>query len=119
MTDTEYKMYLIINSDLKMTPGQIGAQVSHVTQVIVDEIISSAYECFPIPEPVNKYYRWKKNPVTVVLKAPEEELKKLSKIPTARVFIDSGDRLGNDCLTVLGFYPSELHNELLSQYKLA
>lgn len=112
-------MYLVINSDLKMTLGQIAAQVSHVTQIIVEEIVSSGYECYPVPQSVIKYNKWRKNPVTIVLKAPEDELKKLSQNPTARVFVDSGERLGNECITVVGFFPSDLHNELLSEYKLA
>ncbi len=36
--------YLMINSDLQMSRGQINAQIVHITQLIVEECVKMSYE---------------------------------------------------------------------------
>ncbi len=120
MTDNQLTMYLVINSDLKMTCGQIAAQVSHLTQIITEEVVRMGYETFPVQECYKRWMKWKINPLTIILKAPETELIKLLAKEESRGFKDSGERLGNgdECLTVVGFFPSELLKDCLKNYKL-
>lgn len=113
-----YTMYIILNSDLKMTPGQMAAQVSHITQVMVDDIIRCAYESMPMPVYCINYQKWKQNPITIILKAPQTELEKFTNMKEARSFIDSGVRLGKNILTGIGFFPSDQLDNLFVDYKL-
>lgn len=116
--DKQIIFYIIVNSDLKMTNGQIAAQISHLTQIITEEIIRAGYENFNTPKYYINYMKWKKNPITIILKASETELIKLLDEPDVRFFYDSGKRLGENCLTTIGFFPSDVYQDRFSSFQL-
>jgi len=110
--------YIFVNSNLALSKGQLCAQVSHITQIITEELVKQCYETNPPSPDCIAYMKWKRSPKTVVLKATPNQLTTLLKHPTARGFIDSGNRLPDDSLTVVGFYPSETMDEIVKDYKL-
>jgi len=110
--------YLLINSDLQMSRGQIIAQIVHMTQLIVEECVKMSYE-FQVPsKELMDYMKWKMMPTTVILKASTEELKELLKMKNCRGFFDSGNRVKDDSLTIVGFLPSGELSEIVKDYKL-
>ena len=115
-------MYIVVNSDLKLSVGQIAAQVSHVTHLIVDEIIRTGYESYPVPESYIKYMNWCKNNITIVKKATEVQLLELSKMESARYFYDDiyskKTQYKNNCLTIVGFLPLSINADMLFEYDL-
>ena len=114
-------MYILVNSDLKMTAGKTASQCCHVTQLITEELVRSAYESFQVSENYKIYMTWRKNCTKIVLKATEEELRELiKKYPnTCRYFIDDGEtQIAPNSLTVVGFYPSAIMEEPLKSFKL-
>lgn len=70
------KLYIIINSDLDLTPGQIAAQISHITQLIVEHVLVGFYESNEC-ESYTRYSKWRLNPVTIIKKASGRELENL------------------------------------------
>ena len=68
--------YIFVNSDLNMSVGKTMAQISHITQVVVDKIITNFYEnCYGEPdEEYINYEKWKKNDRTIVLKANKKQI---------------------------------------------
>lgn len=116
----EPKMYIFVNSDLKMGKGKIAAQVGHVVQHISEEIIRSAYEQRRPPEYYFTYMKWKQSGnAKIVLKTTQEQLKVLMEMPEARHVIDAGrTQIEPNSLTVVGFYPSTTLEETVKDYKL-
>lgn len=111
-------MYIFVNSDLELTKGRACAQVGHVVMLLTDEIVRNGYESFPPSENYIKYMKWKNNCTKIVLRATTEQLNELKNKENARYFIDSGERLGNNCLTCVGFFPGTLSDEFVKDYKL-
>ena len=110
--------YIFVNSDLELSKGQLMAQISHITQVIVEDLVKKCYDVFPTTKECIDYMKWKIVPVTVVLKATTNQFQDLIKMPGAQGFIDSGNRIPNDSLTVVGFYPTDTMGEVVKGYKL-
>ena len=110
--------YIFVNSDLNMSKGQQIAQIVHITQLITDDLVKQCYEINPIPKHCMAYMIWKRNPVSIVLKATGEQLTKLSKMDGCKGFIDSGNRIPDNSLTIVGFYPNNTMNEFVKEYKL-
>lgn len=106
------KMYIFINSDLKMSNGKACAQVGHVVQYITEEIIRSGYEV-SVPTYYQRYILWKNNfgSAKVTLKATTAELLELKEMEEARYVIDEGrTQIPKDSLTVVAFYPNYTSN---------
>ena len=101
--EPQFVFYIFVNTDIGLNKGALCAQASHITQVIVDEIIRQTYESIKVPQYCIDYVKWKSNPKTIVLKASSEELLKLSKMTNAKIFIDAVQ--GIDQLTTVSFYP--------------
>lgn len=117
----EIKMYVFINTDLKMSPGKACAQVGHVVQYIVEKIIREGYEKRPTPEYYQRYMLWKKEGCTkITKKATTEELVELMKIPEAIHVIDEGrTQIPKDSLTVVAFFPNYVTDmEFTKKFKL-
>ncbi len=110
--------YIFVNSDLELSKGQTMAQISHITHVIVEDLIKKCYEVFPTTNECLEYMRWKIIPTTVILKATNNQLKDLIKRPGAKGFIDSGNRIPDNSLTVVGFYPNSTMGDIVKDYKL-
>ena len=119
MTDS-IKMYIFINTDLDMTAGKIASQVGHIVHLIVDLLVRSGYESFPVSEEYKTYLKWNKNCTKIVLKATEKQLKELSKMKSARAFYDNGQttQVEQNSLTVVGFFPGSLDSDFVKDYKL-
>jgi peptidyl-tRNA hydrolase len=110
--------YLIINSDLQMSRGQINAQLVHITQIIVEECVKMSYEFQSPSKELMDYMKWKILPTTIILKANTTQLKELIKLKNCRGFYDSGNRIKDESLTVVGFLPSDNLNEIVKDFKL-
>jgi len=113
-------MYILVNSDLKMSPGKIASQVGHVVQLITEEIIRDGYEINPPSETYFTYMKWKNNCTKIVLKASFAELKDLIKTqPECRHIIDRGlTQIPADSLTVAAFPPSSKYKDIMKNFKL-
>jgi len=99
-----------------MSKGQQTAQIVHITQVIVDELVR---KCYGVPgKECMAYMKWKVNPVTVILKATTTQLAELIKMEGSRGFIDSGNRIPDQSLTVVGFFPNNTMSEFVKDFKL-
>jgi peptidyl-tRNA hydrolase len=107
-----YKQFFFLNNDLGMSKGRAFAQVSHMTQVIVEEIKDAQYQIHPPPKYCFDYMKWKKEPIVVVLKASGEDLVELLKLDGARKFVDEEE------LTVVGFLPTDTMQDIAGKYKL-
>jgi peptidyl-tRNA hydrolase len=114
------KMYIFINSDLDMTSGKIASQTGHVVHLIVDELVRTGYEKFPMSEECKTYMKWNRNCIKIVLKANTEQLKELLKLPNSRAFIETGQttQVEQNSLTAIGFFPGALSQDDVKGYKL-
>lgn len=95
---SEIVMYIIINKDLKMSPGKIAAQAAHVAV--------KAYAQSPTSYIADLWY--KGSYAKIILKASEYEIKELSKKYTDTTFItiDEGrTEIPKGSLTALAFCP--------------
>ena len=115
-------MYIFINSDINLTKGQCCAQVSHITHLIIDEIIRSAYEEIPTPGYYLTYLEWCAEPITIIKKATTSELVILANVPYAKCFYDDvydkKTNQKNNYLTTVGFYPGCVDSEKMQNYNL-
>lgn len=122
MEDT--RMYIFVNTELGMGKGKIAAQVGHVVQYIVEDILRSHYEKRSNgTEIFNAYTAWKaaKSP-KIILKATQKEMEDLSKLPGSRMVLDAGKtQIPSGSFTVLGFLlptsGKDSIKELFSDYK--
>ena len=98
--------YIFVNTDLDMSIGKTMAQVSHITQVVIDEIISNFYEnCFgEMSEDYINYCEWKKYDRTIVLKANKEQIDNLLKMENIKYYKDDG------VLTIVAFPPNDKYS---------
>lgn len=114
------KMYIIINSDLNMEKGCIAAQVSHITHIIIEELVRNGYEKFPPSQEYMTFMKWKKCSTTIVLKAGESQLKELLNMKNARAFYESGQttQVAEGSLTVIGFFPSTEMSDIAKKFSL-
>lgn len=112
-------MYIFVNKDLNMTKGKTCSQVAHLTQTIVEEIIRTGYETYPVPESYFTYMKWRTNCTKIILGASEEQLKEIIKWPESRYIIDDGQTQVNPgSLTCVGFPPNSKMKEIVKDYKL-
>ncbi|QKF94815.1 peptidyl-tRNA hydrolase PTH2 [Fadolivirus algeromassiliense] len=110
--------YIFINQDLGMSKGGQLAQVVHITQIIVEDLVKKCYETYPPSKECMMYMKWKAVPTTVVLKATGEQLQELIKKEGAKGFVDSGNRIPDGTLTIVGFNPTNTMGEFVKDYKL-
>lgn len=113
-------MYIVINDELNMSPGKIASQVSHVVQIVVDELVSEMYENIEQSEHIINYIKWKSEPTTIILKASGYKFNRLLELDTARFFKDYGKTTQNtnDQITAIAFYPSNKLKDDFVGYKL-
>lgn len=110
--------YIFINSDLDLSKGQVAAQVSHITHIIVEDLVKKCYEIHPPSKECFVYMKWKTNPTTVILKATTEQLRELTKLEGSKCFHDSGNRIPDNALTCVGFNPTNTMHDFVKSYKL-
>ena len=116
--DKNIVFYIFVNTDLNMTKGQLAPQISHITQIIVEELVKKCYEEQPPSKECMNYMRWKMNPVTIILKATTSQLQELMKQNNSRHFIDGTDRIPANSLTCVGFFPTNDLDEMVKNYRL-
>lgn len=116
--DNKPIFYIFVNGDLNMTKGQIGPQISHITHIIIEELVIKCYEEQPPSKECMNYMKWKMNPITIILKATTIQLQELMKQSNARYFIDGTDRIPANSLTCVGFFPNHDMDEIVKGYKL-
>lgn len=114
------KMYIFINSDLNMTSGKIASQACHITHQIVEELIRNGYEQFPPSPEYMTYMKWNKNCTKIILKASNNELLDLLKLPNSRAFYESGQttQVPINSLTAIGFFPCSTMDYVTHTFKL-
>ncbi len=111
-------MYILVNSDLDLSPGAVAAQVGHMVYLIVDEIVTNSYEQFPTPNYCLTYLEWTRKCTKIILRATEREMLDLKSHPECRSFQDELKGRNGKVLTVIGFFPSnDLFNEM-RRYRL-
>lgn len=122
--ESNHKMYIFVNNDLKMDKGKIASQVGHGVQHIVDDILTNYYAGFNSYKQIYKdYMSWKNynGCVKIVLKATFEQLLLLKELPGSTFVIDAGrTQINPGSLTVVAFYPknSKKMENKFSKYKL-
>ena len=100
-------MYIFVNNNLNMSKGKIASQVGHVVLMIVEHLLNNKKS-----QEYYKYQEWKKNGQTkIILKATENDLMELIKLPESKYVIDHGKtEITPNSLTVVGFFPN-IHRE--------
>lgn len=116
----EIVMYIFVNSDLQMAKGKTCAQCSHITGKIIAELVRMGYDTYPPPTEFIQYKIWENNCTKIILKATQNELNELMKHQNARCFIDSGDRIPDNSVTVVGFLPTTIDSmqDITKNFKL-
>lgn len=132
----EYKMYIFVNTDLKMGKGKIASQVGHVVQEITHDIILNFHTFYDLTklfhskneEKLFKTYQnynyWNETgSQKIVLKATEQQIRNIiDKYPKITKYIlDAGKtQIEPNSLTVCAFYPMDKANlpHDISHYKL-
>lgn len=108
-TQSQYKMVLVVNDDLKMKKGKVAAQVGHAVSSLLQRMIISPGNN-AAPEEIFAYYRWTQNDceTTIVKKASVSDLTTIIHKYTDRIAIvkDAGKtQVAANSLTVVGFLP--------------
>jgi len=123
-------MYILVDSNLKMTKGKIAAQVGHVVQQITETIIVNYYEKHADPRneshmlTYDNYKNWNsQGSAKIVLRATHEELENiiLSHGNQIKYIRDAGlTQVAPNSLTVVAFIPMKTHKMTynISQHKL-
>ncbi len=113
-------MYILINNDLNMGKGKIAAQVGHVVEIIIEELVKAELTSTKKKSFLEDYKVWKKTGrAKIVLKATEEEIKQLSQLDGAHCVVDAGlTQIPSGSMTVVGFLPSSTKKDIFSKFKL-
>lgn len=114
MDKPDMKMYIFVNTDLKMDKGKACAQVGHAVQYVIEEIFELFLKSLDYPGgPWDRYLSWKEDfgSAKVTLKATTEQLLELKENPEARYVIDEGrTQIPKGSLTVVAFPPNYISN---------
>lgn len=119
-TQTYPILYVIINNDLNMGKGKIAAQVGHVIETIIEELVLAEVHGQKKKTFLDDYNIWKNNGrAKIVLKGSSSQLYELCKLDEARYIRDAGKtQVAEGSLTVVGFFPSKNKKDLLKDFKL-
>jgi peptidyl-tRNA hydrolase len=114
---------VLVNSDLKMSPGLMAAQVAHVILKMSKDIEADCMlPAFPTQRFL-EYQTWLERDVIVVKKATESELRGLAKelpVGTYCMFEDTGTLIGPTArLTCMVCYPGMVDSERVKKFGLA
>ncbi len=113
---------VLVNSDLKMSPGLMAAQVAHVILKMSKDIEADCMlPAFPTQRFL-EYQTWLERDVIVVKKASESELRGLAKELHVRaycIYEDTGALLGPTArLTCMVCYPGMVDLERVKRFGL-
>lgn len=113
-------MYIVVNNDLNMGKGKIAAQVGHLVQDIIEDIMIKKYESKRTPTVCLNYDLWKREGCTkIVVKANKEQIKELMYLDNAFHIKDAGKtQIPEGSITVVGFPPMREIGKIFKDFKL-
>ncbi len=116
----EFVMYIFVNNDLNMGKGKIAAQVGHIVEIMIEELVKAELTSTKKKSFIEDYTIWKRTGrKKIILKATEEEIKQLSQIDGAHCVVDAGlTQIPSGSMTVVGFLPSSTQKNIFSKFKL-
>jgi PTH2 family peptidyl-tRNA hydrolase len=116
----EFVMYIFVNNDLNMGKGKIAAQVGHLVETIIEELVKAELTSTKKKSFLEDYNIWKRTGrKKIILKATEEEIKQLSQLDGSRYIVDAGlTQIPSGSMTVVGFLPSSTKKNIFSKFKL-
>ncbi len=116
----EFVMYIFVNNDLNMGKGKIAAQVGHIVEIMIEELVKAELTSTKKKSFIEDYTIWKRTGrKKIILKATEEEIKQLSQIDGAHCVVDAGlTQIPSGSMTVVGFLPSSTKKNIFSKFKL-
>lgn len=126
---SNYTMYILVNSDLKMSSGKIAAQVGHVCHMMARKIseietrslIGRNGKSLQKPNECVRFSEWEKysGSKKIVLKATQKEMEEMKDADDCVYVIDAGlTQVPENSLTAMGFYPSSTNGEVFKKFKL-
>ena len=111
-------MYIVVNASLKMSSGKICGQLSHIVQDLTDHMIRSGYINDTSDDYINFKLWTQHGSPKILLKASQTEIIELIKLPKSKYIRDAGrTQIAPNSLTVVGFYPTIILNDMLSVCK--
>ena len=135
--ESELTMYIFVNTTLGMGKGKIAGQVGHAAQYVTAKILRTGFdhivknhlskildptyndsEVSP-PDEYERYMKWESGSKKVILKATQEELLELQKLPESVSIYDAGrTQIAPNSLTVVAFYPTSKLKDKFKDYAL-
>jgi len=114
-------MYIIVNQSLDMGKGKVAAQVGHVVQMVIEDLLLKRNVT---SEDIIAYNKWRRYGMAkIVLKANQEQMDKLILLPKSRHVRDHGrTQVPAGSLTAVAFIPlyvdKQKQNNQFKEYKL-
>ena len=114
-SEEDYIMYILVNNDLGMGKGKIGAQIGHAVEMITNAVHKMNDHKYL--EIYHKYlYSGSKK---IVLKGSQKDLELFINDKDVVNVIDAGKtQIPSGSLTVIAFLPSNKNAERLKNFKL-
>jgi len=112
--DADYKMYILVNTDLKMGVGKKCSQVGHAVQAVTERLLLTDKALLK---------KYKRGQTKIVLKATEKQMRQLiDEFPKCVQYVlDAGHtQVEPGSLTAMAFFPILDNNkpDLLKELKL-
>jgi PTH2 family peptidyl-tRNA hydrolase len=117
---TDFVMYIFVNNDLNMGKGKIAAQVGHIVEIMIEELVKAELTSTKKKSFLEDYNIWKRTGrKKIILKSTDEEIKRLSQLDGAHCVMDAGlTQIPSGSMTVVGFLPSSTKKDIFSKFKL-
>jgi PTH2 family peptidyl-tRNA hydrolase len=114
-SEEDYTMYILVNNDLQMGKGKLGAQIGHAV-----EMITTAVHKMNNREYIEIYKKYlQSGSKKIVLKASKEDLEMYINDRDSVYVIDAGKtQIPSGSLTAVAFLPSNKNKERFKHFKL-
>ena len=113
-------MYILVNSDLKMSSGKISAQVGHAVEMLTELMVLN-YKINPKSKLSKIIINYRKNGrKKIVLKASQKDLEEFKKINNTVYVIDAGKtEILSGSLTAVAHFPvADNQKSIFKDFKL-